>query len=164
MKRRTRLMIAPALLLSLTSIAGLLTAITNDAAAATGETTVFSVSAGVLAAEEAYAEGVIDIVLGETITVSGEGATVDGTTVRITDAKKVTITLVDGTTNYRIDGKSDAENDAALFTNDTPVINGGGTLVVTGNSNEGISSDDDIVINSGTVRVMAVDDALNAHD
>jgi len=208
MKRRTRLTIALALLLSLTSIAGVLIAITNDAAAATGETTVSSVSAGVLAAEEAYAEGVIDIVLGETITVSGKGATVDGTTVRITaagvysisgtlgdgridvdatgkvylefdgmdltntsgpallitDAKKVTITLVDGTTNYLIDGKSDAENDAALFTNDTLVINGGGTLVITGNSNEGISSDDDIIINSGTVWVTAVDDALNAHD
>ncbi len=155
-----------------------------------------------------YAEGVVEIVLGETTIVSGEGASVDGTTVNITaagvysisgtlgdgqinvdakgkvylefngvditsssgpalniiDAKKVTLTLSEGTTNHLADVKNSGKADAVLFTNDTLVINGAGELVVTGNNLEGISSDDDLIINSGTVRVTAADDGLNAHD
>ncbi len=155
-----------------------------------------------------YAEGVVEIVLGETITVSDAGASVDGTTVNITaagvysisgtladgqinvdakgkvylefkgvditsssgpalniiDAKKVTLTLVEGTTNYLADAKNAGESDAVLFTNDTLVINGSGELVVTGNNLEGISSDDDLIIDSGTIRVTAADDGLSAHD
>jgi len=189
---------------------GVVIAVTNDAAAATGHTASSSTVPGALSADvqKAYAEGVVRIVLGEPITVSGEGATVSGSTVSITaagvdslsgtladvhievdakgkvylefegvditsksgpallitDAKKVTLTLAEGTTNYLSDAAGEGEYDAALFTNDTLVINGGGTLIVAGNRNEGISSDDDIIVNSGTVKVTAVDDALNAHD
>jgi hypothetical protein len=158
--------------------------------------------------EGEYAEGVVDIVLGETISISGQGAAVEGNTVVITaagvysikgtlaagqirvdakgkvylefggvditsdsgpalniiDAKKVTLTLVEGTTNYLADKAGDGQSDAALFTNDTLVVNGKGTLIVTGNNVEGIASDDDLIIESGTIRVNAVDDGLNAHD
>ncbi len=158
--------------------------------------------------DQEYAEGVVDIVLGQTITINGEGATVEGSTVEITaagvynisgtlqngrididtegkvylefdganitsndgpalcvaDAKKVTITLVEGTTSSLADAPGDDESDAALFANDTLIINGGGTLIVTGNNNEGIAGDDDIIINAGTVKITAVDDGLNAHD
>lgn len=190
--KKSRPLLAGALLLGLVVLSGALMSTTKDMAAATAQ----------------YAEGVVDIVLGDTITVSGEGAAVDGTTVSITaagvysvsgtlkdgrlevdaegkvylefdgvditsssgpaltisDAKKVTLTLVEGTTSYLADTAGDPNCDAALFTNDTLVINGGGALVITGNNNEGISSDDDLIINAGTVEVAAADDGLNAHD
>jgi len=210
MKRTFRALIGLALMLGLTAVAGVLAATTNEAEAATAQSSTSSMITQACPgdAEEAYADGVVDILLGDQIVVAGEGATVEGTTVSITaagvysisgtltdgcididakgkvylefdavditssrgpalsvtDAKKVTITLVEGTTNFLADTARDGKNDATLFTNDTLIINGRGTLVVTGNDNEGISSDDDIIINSGTVRVTAVDDALNAHD
>ena len=205
MRKTTKLFVGLALLLSITSLSGVLIATAqNPAGASTQETDSSAASTATLQ----YAEGVIEIALGDTISVSGEGATVDGTTVHITaagvysvsgtladgrievdakgkvylefdgvdvtsssgpaltitDAKKVTLTLVDGTTNYLTDAAADNEYDAALFTNDTLIINGAGTLIVTGNNNEGISSDDDIIVNAGTVEVTAVDDGLNAHD
>ena len=210
MKKTTKLLIGLFLLVGLTALSAVLGVTTHDVAAAAAESTTSSLAAtgGSSGTVGEYAEGVIDIVLGDTTTVSGAGATVDGSTVKITaagvyslsgtlsggrievdakgkvylefhgidvtsgsgpallikDAKKVTITLVDGTTNYLADGAGDDEYDAALFTNDTLVINGSGSLVVTGNDNEGISSDDDLIINSGTITVTAVDDGLNAHD
>ncbi|QWU17886.1 carbohydrate-binding domain-containing protein [Paenibacillus sophorae] len=87
-----------------------------------------------------------------------------GPALLVTDAKEVTITLTPGTTNSLSDDGSTDENDAALFTNDTLVINGEGALVVTGSNNEGISSDDDIIVNGGSIKVTAPDDGINAHD
>ncbi len=210
MQKTTKALIGTAILVCLIILCVILaTTVTGEAAATLQEPTPFTAegsSADDPAAE--YAEGVIDISLGDTTTVSGAGASVEGSTVTIsaagvyhvsgaladgqidinakgkvylefdgvditcsfgpalmiTDAKKVTLTLAEGTTNSLADARSACANDAALFTNDTLVINGSGTLVVTGNNNEGISSDDDLIINSGTVRVTAVDDGLNAHD
>jgi hypothetical protein len=218
MRKITKLIIGIALLLSLTTLAGVMMATTHDGAAAAAQETTSPSLFVIPDADssdsdssddgEAYAEGVIDIALGDITTVSGEGASVDGNTIDITaagvysisgtlvdgqidvntkgkvylefygvdvtssdgpallitDAKKVTITLVEGTTNSLTDAKNENENDAALFTNDTLVINGAGTLIVNGNNNEGISSDDDIIVNAGTIKVTSVDDGLNAHD
>jgi hypothetical protein len=210
MKTKTRLIVAIALILGLSISTGVLVATTDTVAASTGPETTSSSAVEATNADSLgeYAEGVIEIVLGDTISVSGGGATVEGATVNITaagvysikgtlvdgcidvdakgkvylefdgvditstsgpaltvtDAKKVTITLVDGTTNYLTDTANGSADDAALFTNDTLIINGSGTLVVTGNNNEGISSDDDVIINSGTVKVTALDDGINAHD
>lgn len=209
MSRTTKLLVGLALLLGLAALAGVL-ATTSNEAAAVGQGTTSSAMAATMSGDSdgMYAEGVISIVLGDVISISGEGATVDGTTVNITaagvysitgtledggidvdvkgkvylefdgvditnssgpalcitDAKKVTLTLVNGTTNTLADATNASDNDAALFTNDTLIINGSGTLVVNGSNTEGISSDDDIIVNSGTIKVTAVDDGLNAHD
>lgn len=87
-----------------------------------------------------------------------------GPALMVTNAKRITLTLKDGTTNYMADGASANENDAVIFTNDTLEINGTGALTVEGNNKEGISSDDDIIISGGTIRVASKDDGLNAHD
>lgn len=193
-------------------------AILSGVPAAAGGTTASHTSTGsaVLAgysatsdeAEAEYAEGVVDIDLGENITVSGAGAAVEGRTVTITaagvyhlsgslsdgslvvdakgkvilefdgvqivsasgpallvsDAKKVVITLTEGTANSLADTAGGDTDTATLLSNDTLLINGKGALTVTGNNNEAISSDDDIIVNSGTISVTAVDDGLNAHD
>lgn len=210
MKKRTNgRLVALAVVLMLAMLTGVLVAATRGEASAAGQQLSASTSNSVVSdAEAQYAEGVIDIVLGDAITVSGEGAIVDGTTVTIdaagvysvsgtlaggqivvdtkgkvylefngvditsssgpalliTDARKVTLTLAEGTSNSLTDAAGDSEYDAALYTNDTLIINGKGSLAVTGNNNEGISSDDDIIVNAGTLRVTAVDDGLNAHD
>jgi hypothetical protein len=196
MNKTTKALIGTAVLVCLVALAAILAVTMTGEAAANLQESASSTVGGTdsTGTTAEYAEGVIDISLGDTITISGDGASVDGNTVAIsaagvyhvtgtltdgqidvdakgkvylefdgvditcsfgpalivTDAKKVTLTLAEGTTNS--------------YTNDTLVINGSGTLVVTGNNNEGISSDDDLIINSGTVKVSAVDDGLNAHD
>ena len=124
-------------------------------------------AAGVYSISGTLTDGCIDVDAKGKVYLEFDGVEItssSGPALIITDAKKVTLTLVDGTTSYLTDAAADNEYDAALFTNDTLIINGAGTLVVTGNNNEGISSDDDIIINAGTVEVTAVDDGLNAHD
>ncbi len=175
------------------------------------DTSASADSAVAVATEESSSEAPEDIttiVLGDTITVDGTGAEVNGNVVTInagghyrisgvmtngyvdvnttekvhlwlngvsitnssgpalmvTNAQRITVILEAGTTNTFIDAANNNENDAAIFTNDTFVIEGDGALVVQGNNVEGISSDDDIIINSGTISVTAVDDGLNAHD
>lgn len=88
----------------------------------------------------------------------------DGPAILITDAKCLTLILMDGTTNYIEDGGADTENNGAFSTNDTLEIKGEGALYIKGNNREGITSDDDIIIESGSLYIQAVDDGLNAKD
>ncbi len=82
-------------------------------------------------------------------------------------ANEVMIVLADGTQNTLSDGASytydDAEKEepkAAIFSNADLTIFGNGALAVTGNFNDGISSDDGIVIAGGSISVTAVDDGI----
>jgi hypothetical protein len=86
-------------------------------------------------------------------------------------AGKVIVTLAAGTENRLTDAAAyvypDAattEPDAALFGNDDLTINGSGSLIVTANYNDGIASDDDLKIVSGTITVTAADDGLRGKD
>lgn len=79
------------------------------------------------------------------------------------NADKVVITLVDGTQNVVSDGTSYANTDelnAAIFSNDDLTINGTGSLTVNANFNNGIATDDDLKIMSGTITVNAVNDGI----
>lgn len=89
-----------------------------------------------------------------------------GSAIYFEQCKKGYIELVDGTVNTLADGTTTTLLDkGALFTNDTLVIGGNGSLTVTGNRQHGIVSDDDIIISSGTVTVTsAVKDAFHAND
>jgi len=85
----------------------------------------------------------------------------------IKNAKKTLIYLEKGTNNYLSDGESYAttgEPNAALFSNSDLVIYGDGSLVVTGNYNDGISTDDGILIKSGTLNITANDDGIRGKD
>ncbi len=205
---------AVALVLLLTALGAVLVASVRGGSAsaaagpASAESASLSADAALTGGYGLYAEGVVAITLGDTISVTGEGATVHGSTVTIeaagvyslsgtledgrvivdakgkvylefdgvhitsssgpalfvADAKKVTVTLVEGTSNSLSDSAGNTEHDAALYSNDTLVINGRGSLAVNGNSSEGIAGDDDIIINAGVLVVTAIDDGLNAHD
>lgn len=89
----------------------------------------------------------------------------------IMSAEETIITLTGGTTNRLTDAAEyvfpDAETDepnAALFSNDDLTIGGSGALIVTGNYNDGISSDDSLTITGGIYAISAVDDGLRGKD
>lgn len=85
-----------------------------------------------------------------------------GPAIMVTDAKRLTITLIEGTTNT-VSGGSVA-NDGAIYTNDTLEIKGAGTLHVNGTVEHGISSDDDVVIKNGNIHINAVKTGVMAND
>jgi len=161
--------------------------------------------------EDAWKNNLGTINLGTTITCSGTGVAVSGSTVKITaggdftvtgtlangmiyvnttekvklrlsgasitnsngpaiyfyNADKAFITLIDGTSNYLVDGKtySDTTAKGTLFSNDTLEIKGAGTLTVTGNYKHGIVSDDDVIIENGNITVKsAVKDSIHANN
>lgn len=87
----------------------------------------------------------------------------------VKQADEVIITLAEGsnntitdTTNYVLN--EDEEPSAAIFSKEDLVINGTGTVTVTGNYEDGIVSKDDLKIISGTINVAAKDDAIRGKD
>lgn len=88
----------------------------------------------------------------------------------IEKADKAIIILSEGSENrisdsasYSLDPESDEPN-AALFSKSDMTIYGSGVLSVEGNYNDGITSKDGLVIESGTITVTAVDDAIRGKD
>ena len=83
----------------------------------------------------------------------------------------ITITTEEGTDNNITDGtgyqyeEEDAdEPDAAVFSKDDIILEGSGTLTVTGNYGCGIRSKDDLTVKSGTYVIDAVQDAMKGKD
>lgn len=80
------------------------------------------------------------------------------------NASKINITLKDGTTNTLSDGGS-SEYDGCIYSNAMLEFDGIGTLIVSGNQEEGegiATETNDITINSGTYYITSNDDGLNA--
>lgn len=94
-------------------------------------------------------------------------ANTSGSPFYIKKASKAILFLADGTTNTITDGSTysyNGEPNAALFSNIYLGIAGSGSLTVNGNYNDGISSDDQVIIHSGKVTVTAKDDAIRGKD
>ncbi len=85
-----------------------------------------------------------------------------GPAILVANAKRLTMTLIEGTENYLTGGS--IANDGALCTNDTLEIKGAGTLHVNGTVEHGISSDDDIIVKNGIIHVNAVKTGMMAND
>lgn len=85
-------------------------------------------------------------------------------------ADKTSITLAEGTVNALADtaaysdANADGEPNACLFSKDDLTINGTGTLEVTANVNNGITTKDDLKIVSGTITVNAKNHGLRGND
>lgn len=94
----------------------------------------------------------------------------DGPAIDIQDAGTAVVVLAEGTTNTLTDGATYADSGqeaptAALFSSDTLAITGTGSLKVTGNAKDGISSKNGLVIaGSTTITVDAADDGLRGKD
>ncbi len=111
------------------------------------------------------ADGMIEVNTTQKIKLKLNGADITnsaGPAVMVTDAKRLTMTLIEGTVNSLTGGS--AVNDGAICTNDTLEIKGAGTLYVNGTVEHGISSDDDIVIKNGDIHVNAVKTGVMAND
>ncbi|SDN36539.1 protein of unknown function [Actinomyces ruminicola] len=94
----------------------------------------------------------------------------DGPAIDIQDAGGAVVVLAEGSENTLIDGETYADTSedaptAALFSSDTVVITGTGSLRVTGNHNDAVSSKNGLVIQGApTITVDAVDDGIRGKD
>ncbi|WP_104164844.1 carbohydrate-binding domain-containing protein [Cryobacterium sp. N22] len=90
-----------------------------------------------------------------------------GAALVVTEADEAMIVLADGSKNSLADTDTygeDADANAALYSAADLTITGSGSLDVTGNGNDGITSTDGLIINAGTVTVTAVDDGIRGKD
>ncbi len=92
-----------------------------------------------------------------------------GSAISVLSAKKVFLTLAEGTDNSVSDDTeyadtSDGAPDAAIYSKESLTINGSGSLTVSGNYQDGIVSKDDLVITGGTVNVTAVSHGIKGKD
>jgi hypothetical protein len=111
-------------------------------------------------------DGVVRLILnGADITCSTSAP------IYVKNAEKAILVLAEGTENVLTDGANyvldDSESDepnAAIFSKANLTINGTGSLKVTANYNDGITSKDDLKIVSGDITVDAVNDAIKGKD
>jgi hypothetical protein len=88
----------------------------------------------------------------------------------VKSADKVAVTLADGTENFLTDGKTyvydnaDNEPNACLFSKDDLTVNGGGSLEIKANNNNGIGTKNGLRIFSGNITVSAAKNALKGND
>ena len=89
--------------------------------------------------------------------------------VYVRNAKKVFITLAEGTDNTLTNGGSyeaiDENNiDAVIFAKDDITFNGKGSLTINASAGHGVVGKDDVVITSGTYNVTAVSHSFDGKD
>lgn len=89
----------------------------------------------------------------------------------VSNAEKTIVILKDGTQNYLTDASTyiyasseDDEPNAALFSKDDLSISGTGSLVISANYEDGIASKDGLIINNGTIEIVAEDDGVRGKD
>lgn len=91
-----------------------------------------------------------------------------GPAIYFENSDKGYITMAKNTVNEIADSAEYSEEfseaKAALFSNDDLEIKGAGTLKITGNYKHGAASDDDIVIEEGTVEITSAGDGIHAND
>lgn len=106
----------------------------------------------------------------QTVKIQLNGVTMNNTTTSpfyLKKATKVIVFLASGTTNTFTDATTytnTTQPQACIFSNTYLAFTGDGTLNVTGKYTDGISSDDQIIINKGTFNVTAVDDGIRGKD
>lgn len=117
---------------------------------------------------------VVDTESDELVQLVLDGANItcsDSAPIDILQGKSVAIILADGSANsvsdgttIRYDDEAAQEPSAAIFSNGDLSFSGNGSLVVNANANDGISSDDGIVIAGGDIQVIAVDDGIRGKE
>ncbi len=137
----------------------------EGAGAAVNGNVISITQAGTYIVGGVLSDGMIEVNTTEKVKLKLNGADITNSTgpaVLVTDAKRLTMTLIEGTVNS-LTGGSEVE-EGAIFTNDTLEIKGAGTLYVNGTARHGISSDDDIVIKNGDIYVNALKTGIMAND
>lgn len=112
-------------------------------------------------------EGQIEVNTTEKVKLYLNGASIansSGPAIQVTDAKRIVIVLMDGTTTVLRDGGNDKVNDGVIFSNDTLEIKGSGALEITSGNAHGIASDDDVIVQNGTLNINSIKSGIYAHD
>ena len=148
--------------------------------ATSGSVSVDGTTATITAAGTYNIEGTLSD--GQLIVDAGDGAVVqlildnaditntDGAAIAVMSAQTAVVILADGSSNSLTDGavyvlaEGEDEPNAALYSKADLTITGTGSLAVSGNYNDGIASKDGLVIDSGDITVVAVDDAIRGKD
>lgn len=110
-------------------------------------------------------DGIVRIILDNANITNSTNAPIN-----IQNADKTIVVLSSGTTNTLTDASEyvyeadEDEPNAALFSKDDLTITGEGSLTVNANYNDGITSKDGLVINSGNITVIAKDDGIRGKD
>ena len=91
--------------------------------------------------------------------------------VYVENAKNTAITLVDGTENilsdtdnYQFSTSEENEPDSVIFSKDDLSFNGNGTLSITANYNEGITTKNDLRISGGKYTINSVGNGIKGKD
>jgi len=95
----------------------------------------------------------------------------DVAAINVIDAEQVIVWLADGSSNTLADAAGAAVDEAVedapnatIFSTSDLWIAGDGSLTVTANANDGITSKDSLIIASGTISVTAADDGVRGKD
>lgn len=138
----------------------------EGAGAAVSERGVLINAAGTYIVSGTLADGLVEVnAPGQQVEIVLAGVSItnsDGPAILFAEIDQAVVTLQAGTENFLADGSS-SDFDAALYSNGTLTIGGEGALNVTA-TYEGISSVMHITMNSGTIRVYANEDGLNANN
>ncbi len=146
--------------------------VSGDGAEVTGQTVTIT-SAGTYVISGTLTDGNINVAVAdkETVHLVLNGVTITSTTtapLTVTEAKKVIVTLADGTTNAFTDSaRSTTESEdysAAITSKADLVFNGTGTLHVNAGYRNGIKSSDDLKIVSGTYKIVSAEDGIVGKD
>jgi hypothetical protein len=149
--------------------------VNGDGAAVSGSTVII-LSEGTYELRGALADGqvLVSTDKGAAVELILAGVTINcsnSSPLYIENAKDTKIVLADNTKNRLTDGavysanktKKDEPN-AALFSRDDLTITGNGSLEITGNYNDGITSKDKLTVENGTILVNAADDGMRGKD
>lgn len=138
--------------------------------------TVTITAGGTYSLSGALANGEVIVDAGDEddVTVILDGVDItnsDGAAIAFMNADDAIVYMAEGSTNSLTDGAvysfPDAETDepnATLYSAADLTIAGDGELSVVGNYNDGITSKDGLVIDSGTISVTAADDGIRGKD
>ncbi|MCD7890867.1 MAG: carbohydrate-binding domain-containing protein [Ruminococcus sp.] len=112
-------------------------------------------------------DGQIEINTTEKVKLYFNGVSItnySGPAIQVTNAKRFILVLMEGTTSYLQDVNKDSVNDGVICSNDTVEIKGKGSLNIVAGNAHGISSDDDVVIENGTINITTVKSGIIAND
>ncbi|MDD5018413.1 MAG: carbohydrate-binding domain-containing protein [Eubacteriales bacterium] len=147
----------------------------KDGAAVSGSTvTITAAGTYVLSGTLSDGQVIVDAADDNIVRLVLNGASITCETsapIYIKSADKVILILADGTdnsvtdgSNYVLDDTEEEEPSAAIFSKDDLTINGGGSLTISANYQNGIQSKDDLKITGGAITVTAASDGLKGKD
>lgn len=92
----------------------------------------------------------------------------DMPTIYVKSGDKVFITTTDSSNAFEVSGDYEADGninlDAVIYSKSDLIFNGIGTLTITSNEGNGITSKDDLKITGGTLDIISADDGIEAND